>query len=462
MSVPEDAFHKRIVVGVDIGMTFIGAAFDKLKPVVIRKWPGAHGVENKVPTTLEYRAGLRISSWGFGRPPPSLEAVKDSLKSYLDKAFPIERDKKRELASTTLARSKAESITPASPRFAPRSTQNRELHMVLGGNTIQACADTGSDENIMSAELAGNLNLRVHKGAGDRPRFKLGNGEIIRATGRVEIGCAFANEPETKSKCWFYVFKALATKLIMGRRFLNSTETMTKHRDRLKPRTHLPSHIPKVLLVGSPSTRLSCRINGNHTLANADSGSELDLMSLDYVRRMGYAIDRSESSRVQFANGSIAHTIGSVQVSVVLGEDGDSFDLRDFEVLPNLPCDVILGEDFLYDTNAFNTFESFFIDTDYHSDYFELNRIIFLGRIENFLMKTFGRDHSTVRSVAATFQERLDRIDAQENHRRASEEDRIHELSVDRQTAAWTIENQRRERYDQARLATVRQSQRPP
>jgi hypothetical protein len=113
---------KRVIVGVDIGMTCTGthppathcrAATARLthiatragvaicspdktetgkpvKPVVIQRWPGSDVLENKVPTRLAYKAGnARPHSWGLAC--PSLEgvgpamAVKELFKFYLDK-----------------------------------------------------------------------------------------------------------------------------------------------------------------------------------------------------------------------------------------------------------------------------------------------------------------------------------------------------------------------------------------
>lgn len=85
----------RIIVGVDMGLTYTGVAFcatDWSTPRIINRWPGINEIRNKVPTAVGYRAGTKLfTSWGFGCPPPGKldrgEAVKDCFKLFLDPEF---------------------------------------------------------------------------------------------------------------------------------------------------------------------------------------------------------------------------------------------------------------------------------------------------------------------------------------------------------------------------------------
>ncbi|KAH0545359.1 hypothetical protein FGG08_000500 [Glutinoglossum americanum] len=58
----------KLVIGVDLGMTFTGVAYstqNMVRPNVIQSWPGKSGqVENKVPTIVTYTDNS-VSSWGF-------------------------------------------------------------------------------------------------------------------------------------------------------------------------------------------------------------------------------------------------------------------------------------------------------------------------------------------------------------------------------------------------------------
>ncbi|KAI9713732.1 MAG: hypothetical protein M1812_006570 [Candelaria pacifica] len=60
-------------------------------------------------------------------------------------------------------------------------------------------------------------------------------------------------------------------------------------------------------------------------------------------------------------DGSIAKTLGEVTAEVSLG--GKSY-LEEFHILPGLPCDVLLGEGILDETDAFSAFEYDFVNVD--------------------------------------------------------------------------------------------------
>lgn len=102
--------------------------------------------------------------------------------------------------------------------------------------SIIACPDSGSDDNIMSREIAEKLALPINEVQGlSPPTFVLANGRAVSAVGQVRLKCAFKEgSPATALiECIFYVFQTLAVPMIMGIQFLHATETLTKHRDRL-------------------------------------------------------------------------------------------------------------------------------------------------------------------------------------------------------------------------------------
>jgi hypothetical protein len=60
----------------------------------------------------------------------------------------------------------------------------------------------------------------------------------------------------------------------------------------------------------------------------------------------------------------------------------------DFHVLPGLPCDVILGEEFLQDTDAFNTCTEIGTATNHY--FHSLNLLITLGPLQSLITKLWG------------------------------------------------------------------------
>ena len=86
------------------------------------------------------------------------------------------------------------------------------------------------------------LQLTVSNKSSDCRDFAIGNGRKIVSIGCIMIGFSFANEKMKALKASFYVFRKITTNvaLILGRDFLDTTETLTKHTHRLRERMDLP------------------------------------------------------------------------------------------------------------------------------------------------------------------------------------------------------------------------------
>ena len=273
----------------------------------------------------------------------------------------------------------------------------KELPMIIGGKEIKAQHDSGAERgNFMDCGLASKLNLRLRNERGDCKRFSMGNGKIVKALGRVKAVCAFAKEAQTKLKCWFYVFDELASPLIMGSQFLEKTKTLSDYVHRLEDCISNPGILPMVNLIGSTQhakRRFTAHIDHRYTLINADTGSDLDLMSSTYVRAHGYRLDRHRRcrKRVRFADNTMAETIGQVQATLTL-EDGSMYP-KTFDVLPNLTSDVLLGQFTLEETNAFQNHRSSFVDVFAGERHLELSVLGYLGKVNEFLSCKLKRVH---------------------------------------------------------------------
>ena len=268
-------------------------------------------------------------------------------------------------------------------------SKRKELPMIIGGKEIKAQHDSGAEcGNFMHCDLASKLHLRLRNKKGDCKRFSIGNGKIVKALGRVKAICAFAKEAQTKMECWFYVFNELASPLIMGSRFLNKTKTLSDHVHRLEDCMPNPGVLPMVNLIGSTQRakrRFAANIDHRLALINADSGSDLDLMSSTYVRAHGYQLDRRRRcrKRVSLANNTVAETIGQVQATLTLG-DGSTY-LKTFDVLPNLTSEVLLGQFTLEEINAFTFHRNSFVDVFAGQRHLELSVLGYLGKVNEFL-----------------------------------------------------------------------------
>ena len=273
----------------------------------------------------------------------------------------------------------------------------KRLPIIIGGIEIKAQHDFGAEGgNFMDCELASKLNLQLRNKKGDCKRFCMGNGKIVKALGRVKAVCAFAKEAQTKIECWFYVFHELASPLIMGSQFLEKTKTLSDHVHRLEDCIPNPDTLPMVNLIGSTQhakRRFTAHIDHRLTLINADSGSDLDLMSSTYVRAHGYQLDRRRRcrKRVRFADNTIAETIGQVQATLTLG-DGSTY-LKVIDVLPKLTSEVLLGQFTLQEINAFTFHKDSFVDVFAGERHLELSVLVDLGKVNEFLARKLKRVH---------------------------------------------------------------------
>ena len=293
----------------------------------------------------------------------------------------------------------------------------KELPMVIGGKEIKAQHDSGAERgNFMDYHLASKLNLRIRTERGDCKRFSIGSGKIVKALGRVRAVCAFAKEAQTKMKCWFYVFDELASPLIMGSHFLEKTKTLSDYVHRLEDCVPKPGIVPMVNLIGSTQQakrRFTAYIDHRHTLINADSGSDLDLMSSTYIRAHGYRLDRRRRcrKRVRFADNTVAETIGQVQATLTL-EDGSMY-FKTFDVLPELTSDVLLGQFTLEEIKAFQVHRGSFVDVFAGERHLELSVLGYLGKVNEFLACKLRRVHrrrSPRQNQGKLFQYRLKRL----------------------------------------------------
>ena len=277
------------------------------------------------------------------------------------------------------------------PDPSPIDFQAKDIPMVIEGRNLRAQHDTGAESgNFISHQLVKELRLDIRCEKGDRKPFVLGNGKVIRAIGIVEADCTFANDAGQMMRCSFHVFEQPASPLIMGIEFLRTTQTLTNFRHRLANRVRNAMSLPMVKLIGhtTQDKRLfGAFIDDRPTLINADSGSDIDVMSPSYAKRYGYRVDRRAEcrKRVRLADASVTETIG--QVEATLSVAGGSYYSKTFDVLPGLTSDVILGEGTLDEINAFTKHENSFSDVFAGQRHSEFNVLCYLGRVNEYLSR---------------------------------------------------------------------------
>jgi Aspartyl protease len=95
-------------------------------------------------------------------------------------------------------------------------------------------------------------------------------------------------------------------------------------------------------------------LDGIRVSAIPDTGSDLDIVSVDFVRRHGITIDTTSQRFIQLPNGKIIAT-STVSLPFLFDGENSTFS-RVFTVMPNCLHDVILSNSFLRTTETLTKF----------------------------------------------------------------------------------------------------------
>lgn len=259
--------------------------------------------------------------------------------------------------------------------------------------SVLACADTGSEENIISDELAKSLGYSYGTTSGPQ-QFMLANGNIVESIGCITTRCSFENhgsDPAEAITCIFHVLLKLAAPLIVGMAFLEETKTLIEHRERLVRFPRPAIQALNVYSVGRPRKQLHCRLNENSVLATPDTGSEVDLISPRFALERGLFTIRGSGEMIEFADGSVALTSGIVQATLqVIGGGNINSSIQstisfEFLLLDTLVHDVLIGEDSLEELRVFTQNQNSLYPVSDMTGPLGLNSIRYLGAIDRTL-----------------------------------------------------------------------------
>jgi hypothetical protein len=263
--------------------------------------------------------------------------------------------------------------------------KRKAIKVVLNGVSCLARPDSGSDRNIMTEACAKEYGVSIMRGENDKGLFKLGTGKYISSVGRAYVQLNLLGDVKSKQYCWFDVLAKCAVPVIIGLEFVQKIQLFTKNKH-LLVESPFNFSMPTLKWIGTPKGRIEFMANGKTLMGGADTGSDLDFMSLCCARRRGFKIDRRESActRVMLPDQTIIETIGQVHVSSLVISNFESFEMT-FHILPGLSCDVIFGEEFLEQMDAFNACD--ILDDDEDLSIYSLHTLINLGPIQSFLAR---------------------------------------------------------------------------
>ncbi|KAH6616831.1 hypothetical protein C7974DRAFT_402520 [Boeremia exigua] len=241
---------------------------------------------------------------------------------------------------------------------APAAATRKGIRLIFDcpgySKEIVAIPDTGTYANHISLSLAYSLGFRSQGQC--NTLFELPNGKFMQALGKFEAKVQFKADHPDKAvamPCWFYVFAELATPTLMGLDFLIATQTLTDNDHRLE---ELPKRVsvgpyerPYLFCsMGEATNHVVCVAEGELAYAYADTGSEIALISDSYMMARDLSLE-SGAERIKFADGSIALTIGIVEIMLTIPVQNSKgpcpWKRVRFHVLPNCRHDLLLSEE---------------------------------------------------------------------------------------------------------------------
>jgi hypothetical protein len=369
--------------------TFLMAPFDLINNLTLRELDITRLVyQLDIPSPFKANAPYMHSQLGVLEPkhPQDLQhAVSPHSDSEQKTISPREALLDYEPAAHDLAlfgSSSSSRATKICPSLDSWSRRQWEIPGRIGGILTAAFPDSGSSRDTVSHDFVKKhfSNHAINfKSVCD---IKIPNGTMVQSLGELQLPFQFEGESMAHIRS-FAVLKTCVHDVVLGKTFLRITKTLTQFRNRLREKIIRCFGSRRIHLMGNPDEILG-QVGGYLTSACPDTGSDIMAISSHFCQQRGYIIDDSEEHKikVQFADGSFGWTQGKVSgLDWRFGHDqslSDSF-LVDFYVLQNLPCDVILSNEFLFDNNVFNRFEEFFVrgemDEDGPDSFYLIQRI---------------------------------------------------------------------------------------
>ncbi|KAI1111684.1 hypothetical protein F5Y14DRAFT_443098 [Nemania sp. NC0429] len=314
--------------------------------------------------------------------------------------------------------------------------------------------------------------LTIVTDASETASFTLANGKMIQAIGQVVVRFSFAKTPPSTTSTMtymFYVFSRLAVPLIIGMAVLEQTETFSKHRDRLVEEIVPSIQALRVGSIGKPKRQLACQVNHHIGYATADTGSDLDLISLEFAISKDFEI-MPAFEQVEFADGSYGITCGVIEAKFTTGTPDPITGLlqplnsvtieRDFYILDNLTSAIVVGIDTLEELDIFSHHSGSLLSTTSRTGFSDVNVIRHVGKAERGCKKIwksfkdqFGKPIQNNKDIEdlRQLQEDILLADQRENARREQRRGYISGLVGIAQDSAQAEEEQKIKQYETAR-----------
>lgn len=273
-----------------------------------------------------------------------------------------------------------------------RGIKSWEVPGTINGVPVNALPDWGSSVDAVSEGFARQLGLQIQ--VANPQSITLIGGHTAESLGRAIGYFRFRGNGHTYRR-EFHVLRKSVYDVVLGRKFLDQTRTFTKFSHRIVERFRpcIQGGDRLFLMDESPNDRIRCAVNGSEASAFPDTGSELMLISGNFVRRNRFNVHREEKYRrpVELIDGSTVYTdgmvlnaelqfdappassqelnldryvefvtnISSCRSTGVKTTEKATF-ICDLHVIEDLPCDIILSNEFIFENQVFSRFKNLF------------------------------------------------------------------------------------------------------
>lgn len=240
------------------------------------------------------------------------------------------------------------------PEFPKAVSILHGVHGHVNGRAVFASAASESITNVISETLARECSLHVSPAVSGE-WLLLPDGREIKPVGIATGKWSFRGETSIQATVDFAVLKSPSRPLILGSDLLRSSRTTDINWHRLRTRTTEPEDFSCVHIVGEPPSSIAGKLEGNPIYALAATGCEVSLVSLDFVTKNYLKFkwkSPKEPHSLKFIDGGCIPIDKTIVLHWQYGDEWTEWP-AEFVVVPGLPWDVVLGQQFLYGSGAF-------------------------------------------------------------------------------------------------------------
>jgi hypothetical protein len=193
------------------------------------------------------------------------------------------------------------------------------MPVLLNGRYIRAHADFLISSNIINADFAKEIGATINFGAVCLPLKLPRLNKYIRPVGVASVSLKFPQYQSDGRMVDFIVIENFVHEAVIGGPFLHNLDKVENYLSECRSQTR---DTPVCSFLGQGNQKVKCLLGDQKMEATADTGSEVNLMSLDFAARNGFdmdAITYEDNGNIRFSNGSVQNVNSIVSLPVSFG-----------------------------------------------------------------------------------------------------------------------------------------------